>query len=53
LGNNTNIHGNVTRKFPKGRADSVRGDWYQWEREGGGERVWEGEYSANTMYTCI
>jgi hypothetical protein len=20
---------------------------------GGGERVWDGEYSANTVYTCI
>jgi hypothetical protein len=24
------------------------GGWYNWEGEGGGERVWEGEYGANT-----
>jgi hypothetical protein len=23
--------------------------WYQWEEEGVGERVWKGEYSANTV----
>jgi hypothetical protein len=27
--------------------------WYQWEGRRDGERVWEGEYSANTMYTCV
>jgi hypothetical protein len=25
--------------------------WYQWEEEGGGERAWEGKYSANIVYT--
>jgi hypothetical protein len=25
---------------------SCLGSWYQWEREGGGEREWVGEYSA-------
>jgi hypothetical protein len=25
--------------------------WYQWEGERGGERTWEGEYSANIVYT--
>jgi hypothetical protein len=29
------------------------GSWYQWEGEGGGERVWEGEYSASSVYMCI
>jgi hypothetical protein len=29
------------------------GGWYQWERGGGGERVWEGEDSANTVYICM
>jgi hypothetical protein len=27
--------------------------WYQWERKGGGEKVWEYEYGANTVYTCL
>jgi hypothetical protein len=26
---------------------------YQWEVGGGGEKEREGEYSANTVYTCI
>jgi hypothetical protein len=30
-----------------------RGGWYQWEGEGVGEREWEGEYSSNTVYTCM
>jgi hypothetical protein len=29
------------------------GDWSQWEGGGDEERVWEGEYSANTAYTCM
>jgi hypothetical protein len=27
--------------------------WYQWELGGGGERMWEDEYSINTVYTCM
>jgi hypothetical protein len=27
--------------------------WYQWEWGGSGERVWEGEYGANTVYTSM
>jgi hypothetical protein len=27
--------------------------WYQWEGRGGGERVKDGEYGANTVYTCM
>jgi hypothetical protein len=27
-----------------------RGGWCQWEWGGGRERVWEGKYSANTVY---
>jgi hypothetical protein len=26
---------------------------YQWEEWGGVERVWEGKYRANTVYTCM
>jgi hypothetical protein len=26
------------------------GSWYQWERGGGGESVWDGEYSASTTH---
>jgi hypothetical protein len=33
------------------RAEQV--SWYQWEGGGGGEKVWEGEYGANTVYTCM
>jgi hypothetical protein len=29
------------------------GACYQWEGAGSGESVWEGEYSANTVYTCM
>jgi hypothetical protein len=32
---------------------TVWGGWYQWEGRGYGERVWEGEYGANTVYTCM
>jgi hypothetical protein len=28
-------------------------NWYQWEGRGGGERVWEGEDGANSVYTCM
>jgi hypothetical protein len=28
------------------------GNWHQWEGGGVGERMWEDEYSANTVYTC-
>jgi hypothetical protein len=28
-------------------------DSYQWEQEGGGERMWEGEYGANAVDTCM
>jgi hypothetical protein len=27
--------------------------WYQWERGECGEIVKEGEYGANTVYTCV
>jgi hypothetical protein len=27
--------------------------WYQWEGGGGGEMLKEGEYGANTVYTCM
>jgi hypothetical protein len=38
----------------KGRQNRfcLRG-WYQWEGKGCGERVKEGEYGANTVYTCV
>jgi hypothetical protein len=29
------------------------GAWYQWEEGSSGENVWEGEYSANTIYTYM
>jgi hypothetical protein len=29
------------------------GDWYQWDGEGSEERVWEGEYSANTVHMYV
>jgi hypothetical protein len=35
------------------RTGPAQGGWYQWERGGGGKRVWEREYSANTVYTCM
>jgi hypothetical protein len=28
-------------------------DWYQWEGGGYKERVAEGEYHGNTMYSCM
>jgi hypothetical protein len=31
----------------------VWGSWYEWEGGEGGESAWEGEYSANTVYTCM
>jgi hypothetical protein len=36
------------------RAEEVLsgGSWYQWEEGGGGEMM-EGEYGANTVYTCM
>jgi hypothetical protein len=36
----------------EGRTSPVWGGWYQWKWGGGGERVWEGEYGANTVSTC-
>jgi hypothetical protein len=27
--------------------------WYQWERGRCRERIWEGEYGANTVYRCM
>jgi hypothetical protein len=27
--------------------------WYQWEGGGGGKKSHEGEYGANTVYTCM
>jgi hypothetical protein len=35
----------------EGKTDPVSG--YQWEGEGYKERVQEGEYVGNTMYTCM
>jgi hypothetical protein len=33
-------------KSEKGKAEQVlSGDWYRWEEGGGGEKVWESEYS--------
>jgi hypothetical protein len=32
---------------------SCQGNWYWWERGGGGEMVKEGEYGANTVYKCM
>jgi hypothetical protein len=40
-------------KLENRRMEQVLPDWYQWEEGGGWERVWEGEYSANTAYTCM
>jgi hypothetical protein len=41
-------------KEQKGRTGPAwEGGWYRWEREGGGERVWEGKYDANTVSTCM
>jgi hypothetical protein len=39
--------------FREGRTGPVWGDWYQWEEGGGEERVWEDEYGANIVYTCV
>jgi hypothetical protein len=41
------------------RVEQVRSwrGWHQWEEEEevgkGWERVWKGEYGANTMYSCM
>jgi hypothetical protein len=37
----------------EGRKCPAWGKWYQWRKGGGGERMWEDEYSANTVYTCM
>jgi hypothetical protein len=37
----------VEQILPGGR------DLYHWKRGGGRERIWEGEYSVNTVYTCM
>jgi hypothetical protein len=37
----------------EGRTGPVCGGWFQWERGGGGERVWEDEYTVITVYTCM
>jgi hypothetical protein len=31
----------------------LSGDWYQWEGGGYKERVKEGEYNGNIMYSCM
>jgi hypothetical protein len=36
-----------------GLNKSCLGGWCQWEGRGGRERVWEGEYGANTVYSCM
>jgi hypothetical protein len=38
----------VCRTSPVGEEEVVSAG-----REEGGERVWEGEYGVNTMYTCM
>jgi hypothetical protein len=37
----------------EGRTGPVWEGWYQWEEERGEERMWEGEYVATTVYTCM
>jgi biotin-(acetyl-CoA carboxylase) ligase len=27
--------------------------WHQWEGRGYKERMWEGDYSGNIMYSCL
>jgi hypothetical protein len=39
--------------FYRIREQESGGDWYQWEGEEGGKRLWKGEYSANTVYTYV
>jgi hypothetical protein len=34
----------------EGRTGPVWRDWYQWEGGGSGERVWEGEFSADCAH---
>jgi hypothetical protein len=31
----------------------LSGGWYQWEKEGYEERVYEGEYGRNIMCSCM
>jgi hypothetical protein len=40
-------------KEQEGRPGPAWGEGYQWVGEEYGERVKEGEYSTNTVYTCI
>jgi hypothetical protein len=37
----------------EGRTSPVWGGSYQWEVGRSGEKVKEGEYVANTVYTCM
>jgi hypothetical protein len=37
----------------EGRTGPPWGDWYQWKGEEFGEKVWEGEYNANSVYTSM
>jgi hypothetical protein len=36
-----------------GTGPSQDGGCYQWERGGGGERGYKGEYSTKSLYTCM
>jgi hypothetical protein len=36
-----------------GTGPAWGGGWLPWVGAGGGERVWQGEYSTNTVYTCM
>jgi hypothetical protein len=38
-------------KIRGGQHRSCLEGWYQWDMEGGGERVWESEYGANSVYS--
>jgi hypothetical protein len=37
----------------QGGTGPAWGGWYQWEAGGGREMVKNGEYGANTAYTCM
>jgi hypothetical protein len=36
-----------------GEYEGRTGGWYQWEEGGRREMAWDGEYGANTVYTCM
>jgi hypothetical protein len=36
------------------KGNAIWGNWYQWEGRGGGKRVKEGDYTANSLYKyCV